>query len=110
MQLNSYRPLTSGLLVSILIACGHEGMSAEKLDADLSTTLPIGVDQQRVVTALDSMRIEHSNFDPGTKTITGIVRDVSRTATTRRAIQLVFIFDEQAKLRTHTAKDVFTGL
>jgi hypothetical protein len=91
------------------LACGSKGLTAGQLDTEIGKAVAPGVDSQRVVSVLDSMKIEHSMYDPKTKQIVAIIRDVSRTTSARRAIQLVFVFDDQARLLSHTAKDVFTG-
>jgi hypothetical protein len=101
--------LMFGTACVMVLACGHSRTSAAKLDGVISEVLPVGTDRERVVTVLDSMRIEHSAFHSSTDTIIAIVRDVSRTLTTRQDIQVVFKFDHQGKLHAHTVEDIFTG-
>jgi hypothetical protein len=84
-------------------------MTAEKLDAELKRSVPVGTDHARVGAILDSLKIEHSPYDQRTRAITAIVRDVSRTATTRRSLQVNFTFDDAGRLVGHTVKEVFTG-
>jgi hypothetical protein len=49
------------------------------LNDELNQAVPHLADPGRVVAVLDSLHIQHSNFDPGTRRIEGKVRDSSST-------------------------------
>jgi hypothetical protein len=109
LTVRTYRLPTLGAFMCAALACGSKGLTAGQLDSEIGKAIAPCADTARVVSVLDSMKIQHSPSDAKTRQILAIVRDVSRTASTRRAIQLVFVFDDRARLLSHTAKDVFTG-
>lgn len=75
----------------------------------MKETIPVGTTRERAIAVLDSLEIEHSSYDSEKRTITGIVRNTSSTATTKSSIQVVLSFDAEARLSAHEIREVFTG-
>jgi len=91
-------------LLWVLLACGGRGETAQQVNDELNQAVPHLADPGRVIAVLDSLHIDHSSFDPGSHSIKGKVRDASSTLFRHRSIQLVFVFDEQGRLRQRTIK------
>ena len=97
-------------LLSLLGGCKRHGVSATEYESELSRVLPTGTSQVRVGELLDSLHIERSPYDARTRTMNAIVRNVEKTLTTSRSLQIHLEFDEQGGLVRRRVTDVATGL
>jgi hypothetical protein len=91
-------------LLLLALGCSRRGETAQQVNDQLNQAVPHLADPGRVVAVLDSLHIEHSRFDPSSHRIEGKVRDSSSTLFHHRSIYLLFVFDEQGRLRQRTIK------
>jgi hypothetical protein len=77
--------------------------------ARLAHALPDGTPVDRAIAALDTLGVEHGPYHADTRSVTGIVRGVRRTATTRTAVQITLRFDDGGALRSRRVEAVRTG-
>lgn len=84
-------------------------MDTAQLLASINQSVPIGVGHERGIEALDSLGIEHSDFDPSRSHILAIARGVKKGLITRTDIQLTFGFDSTGVLTSIRTEEVHTG-
>jgi hypothetical protein len=97
----------SWLIVLLVLGCGGRRETAQELNTELNQAVPHLSDPGRVIAVLDSLQIQHTEFDPSTRAIRASVRDSASTLLHRRTIQLAFVFDGQGRLRQ---RSIHTGL
>jgi hypothetical protein len=91
-------------LLLLVLGCGGRGETAQQVNDELNQAVPHLADPGRVIAVLDSLHIHHSSLDPSTHRIEGKVRDASSTLFHHHSIYLLFVFDEQGRLRQRTIK------
>lgn len=101
--------LVALLASSAWTSCTQHTMTVAEVERTMKETIPVGTTRERAIAVLDSLEIEHSSYDSEKRTITGIVRNTSSTATTKSSIQVVLSFDAEARLSAHEIREVFTG-
>lgn len=107
------RYLLTGLMSVLVCGCSQADqsgvMKTKEIEALVRKEVPAGSSSAQVITFLDANKIEHSGYQEKQRTIYGIVRNTSQGAMMKGSIQIEFHFDERAKLKDHTVKEVFTG-
>lgn len=101
--------LVALLASSAWTSCTQHTMTVAEVERTMKETIPVGTTRERAIAILDSLEIEHSSYDSEKRTITGIVRNTSSTATTKSSIQVVLSFDAEDRLSAHEIREVFTG-
>src|SRR5579862_2003309 len=90
--------------------CSGSGMTAAELDQRISARVTVGMDPRRVLAVLDSMGIEHSEYEPKTRSVMAVVpdkRQFGRIVT--RSLHIAFRFDSAGTLTSHSVSELFTG-
>jgi hypothetical protein len=90
-------------------ACGPRKMTVSDVDTRMNEAVPVGTEQGRVLAILDSLRLEHSEFDEKSSTIAAMVPDTVKNGVVTRSFHITFFFDPAGKLSSHTTKELFTG-
>lgn len=109
--MRSIRTMTS-LALSLFLgaSCNNrQKLTAETVDARVSSAMPVGTHSTRVLAVLDSLRIEHSALDPRTGTVAAMVPDTNQKGVVTRSFHFTFVFDSTGSLVSHSVKEVFTG-
>lgn len=98
----------SGILIGIR-SCGGRTLSVADVDAMVVRFTPIGATPKQVTTTLDSLQIEHSDYDPHAHFLQAKVTDPHSKGLVTHAFQVKFFFDTNNVLMSHATKEVFTG-
>lgn len=120
-----------GLVITTTLVAGCTGTSSDDADDSAHTNaneLPLAsahtVDQVNehlhrnlkpdwrasdIINLLRDEQIEHSQLNPSDSTVRAIIR-FKNASYVHRAITIVFYFDDDEKLRTYSATEIFTGL
>jgi len=111
---------------------GSLGTTKEEIQLRLDEKLRKGATPKEVLTVLDRLKVDHSDYlnrpvlDPGlvaqldhvnaggptylnTRRIQAIVRDVKRNFPVSESIQIIFLFDEHDKFVKYELRSIFTG-
>jgi len=107
------RYLLAGLVSMLLSGCSQADqsgtMTTKEIDTLIHKEVPVGSSSSQVTAFLDANKIEHSGYREKERTIYGIVRSTSGNSVVKGSAQIEFHFDEKAKLKDYTVKEVFTG-
>ncbi len=96
-------------LAFVLGACHGNRLTVAQVDQQIADALPVGTDQARALTVLDSLKLEHSAFNQKTQTIAAMIPDSSKKGMITRSFHIVLHFDSAGKLTSHTTQELFTG-
>lgn len=107
------RYLLAGMTSMLLCGCSQADQSStmtkKEIDTLISKEVPVGSSTSQVTAFLDASKIEHSDYREKERTIYGIVRNTSGNSVVKGSFQIEFHFDEGARLKDYTVKEVFTG-
>jgi hypothetical protein len=108
------------LLLALLAAlplCGIAGWWATrptateaKVKALLERVTPIGTNADRVISVLDSIRVEHSDLSPKSRTIYANFGRPTRGLWVSGSIYVEMHFDESGRLTARDVREILTGL
>ena len=91
-------------------AAGLEQLSIVELEAFFDNRLPVGTPSSSALTALDELRIWHSEVTPDGTVYAIFDRPSPRVAIVTAFIQLVLEFDQENLLTAIHIEEVLTGL
>lgn len=100
------------IIIALILLAGSlscQDSDVAKVNRRIKSAFPLNSSYQRVITVLDSLKIEHSQYDPTAHTIKAIIRETSRGAMVIESVQIVFVFDSLGNLQSHKIKQGFTG-
>lgn len=95
--------------ISVSEGCGGRRLTLAEVDQRVAGALPAGAGRARVLSILDSLKVEHSDFDEKTRMIVAVVPDSAKRGIVTRSFHFTFVFDSTGKLVSHTVKELFTG-
>jgi hypothetical protein len=91
------------------VGCNQKPLTVADVDQQVNAALPVGTERARVLTVLDSLRLDHSDFDEKTRTIGAKMEDHRKKGIVTHSFHITFVFDSTSKLVSHETKELFTG-
>lgn len=95
--------------VFAVAGCTENRMTVGDIERRIGSAIPHGTHQSRVLAILDSLKLEHSEFSPTSRTIAATVPDSSKKGIVTRSFHIIFSFDSAGALSSHTTRELFTG-
>lgn len=102
------------VLVALCVAIGachgrRVNTTRDQVESRIRSSIPSGSDVAHALATLDSMGVEHSEYDPATRTVDGIIRRTAESFLVEDAVQMRFTFDENNRLARISFDEVATG-
>jgi hypothetical protein len=101
--------LSAALVVATSTSCGKSEDQSLRIRASIERAVPLGRDPTRAIAILDSLRIDHAQYDRSARQIRAIARNVSHNWIVRTDLQITMQFDSTGKLASRVFKPVYTG-
>lgn len=102
-----YLAVVTGVLWLVAYAPSED--RDNKLEEALGRQLVLGSDYRTVSATLDSLKIEHSAYQPRDRRIHAIVRNTRSDGLVSASLAIVLTFDGAGRLRVRDFNEVYTG-
>lgn len=108
-MIRSVRVTTMFVALLMSLGCGGSGLRVADVEGMLKERIPVGSSTQHVGAVLDSMKVEHSPYDPAKRDMLAIWRRTKRSLFDEQSIQAHLQFDEAGRLVSYNVKELSTG-
>jgi hypothetical protein len=108
-MIRSVRAASVFATLLLSLGCGGSGLKVADVEGMLKERLPVGSSSQQVSAVLDSMKVEHSAYDPAKRDMLAMWRRTKRSLFDEQSIQAQFQFDEGGRLVSYNVEELSTG-